>query len=117
MKIVKSTGLAVVKVLDASVFLTKREGEVFGLPPEKARDLEAAGAVEILDPPADDSDGPTEAEIAPGSGAVEIPANWQGLHHKTRVALANKLLGDQAKVENAEEADAVIAAEVAKRAA
>lgn len=115
MKIVKSTGLAVVKVLDASVFLTKSEGDVFGMPPEKAKELAAAGAVEILDPPVDDSDAGPEAEAA--AGAVEIPADWASAHHKTRVALANKLLGGADKVDTAEEADVVIAAEVAKRAA
>ncbi len=120
MKIVKSTGLAVVKVLDASVFLTKTEGEVFGIAPEKAKALAAAGKAEILDPPAEDSEDfsdESESDPAEGSDVIDIPADWASLHHKKRIALANRLLGDQAKAETAEEADVVIAAEIAKRAA
>lgn len=49
-----------------------------------------------------------------GAIAVEIPADWQTLHHKTRVALAKKL-GAAADI-TADKADELIAAEVARRA-
>lgn len=56
-----------------------------------------------------------------GVEIVEIPADWRSLHWKTRVALAEKLNGDAtlAPVDGqsqTEVADAVIAAEVARRA-
>lgn len=59
----------------------------------------------------------------PGGGApVEIPGDWQSLHWKQRVALAEKLNGDAALVPaegqtQADAADVVIAAEVVRRAA
>lgn len=59
----------------------------------------------------------------PGAGSVviDIPENWQSLHWKQRVALAEKLNGDAGIVQaggqtQADAADAVIAAEVARRA-
>ncbi|MFG1462269.1 hypothetical protein V5F77_05145 [Xanthobacter sp. DSM 24535] len=53
--------------------------------------------------------------------AVPIPADWQSLHWKQRVALAEKLTGDLALAlaggqKPVGAADAVIAAEVARRA-
>ncbi|HQS33742.1 hypothetical protein [Polaromonas sp.] len=58
-------------------------------------------------------DGPTVAEY--------VPADWQSLHWKQRVALAEKLSGDcplapAAGQKPADAADAVIAAEIARRA-
>ncbi len=57
-----------------------------------------------------------------GATGIAIPADWQSLHWKQRVALAEKLNGDAAVTPadgqtQAEAADAVIAAEVARRAA
>ncbi|MFG1413463.1 hypothetical protein V5G24_20345 [Xanthobacter sp. VTT E-85241] len=52
---------------------------------------------------------------------IGIPADWQSLHWKQRMALAEKLTGDRALApadgqKPVDVADAVIAAEVARRA-
>lgn len=67
-----------------------------------------------------DAPGPNADRIA--TATVEIPGDWQSLHWKQRVALAEKLNGDAALVPaegqtQADAADVVIAAEVARRAA
>lgn len=65
---------------------------------------------------------PVQAASGTGGAAIDIPADYQSLHWKQRVALAEKLNGDAAVTPaegqtQAEAADAVIAAEVARRAA
>lgn len=55
---------------------------------------------------------PVVEMVAP---AVEIPAEWQKLHHKTRVALAKKISGVDGLT--VEQADKIIADEVSRRAA
>lgn len=84
--------------------------------------LEAEGYVAALDgdvivgdgtgealPAIDETDG---GYIVPPP-VIEIPADWQKSHHKTRVALAKKISGGD--VASADEADKIIAAEVARR--
>ena len=55
-----------------------------------------------------------------GVEIVEIPSEWKALHWKQRVALAEKLLGGDLPAldgqSQTEAADAVIAAEIARRA-
>ncbi|OYY60772.1 MAG: hypothetical protein B7Y61_23070 [Rhizobiales bacterium 35-66-30] len=89
----------------------------------------AAGYLASNYPPLGYASRSTEEEIAAavaaqtsgnGSNPVEIPADWQALHWKQRVALAEKLTRDGALVladgqKPADAADAVIAAEVARR--
>lgn len=66
---------------------------------------------------------PATAAVAPlatppaaDSGAAEmIPGDWQNLHHMARMALARRITTDP--VPNLAAADAVIAAEVERRAA
>lgn len=74
--------------------------------------LEAAGNIgaegEMTAPP-------VSATESGGAPAVEIPADWSGLHHATRKKLAREISGEEAADTAA--ADAVIAAELARRAA
>jgi len=93
----------------------------------------AAGYLASAYPPAGYASRSTDEEIAAavaaqqGNGGanateIDIPAEWQTLHWKQRVALAEKLNGDAALSPDEGEtqgdaADAVIAAEVARRAA
>ncbi len=63
---------------------------------------------------------PVQAASNAGGAAIDIPADYLSLHWKQRGALAEKLNGDAAVTPaegqtQAEAADAVIAAEVAKR--
>lgn len=64
----------------------------------------------------------SETDGDEGSSEIEIPDDWKALHWKTRVALAEKLNGDAAltpaegQTESAA-ADALIEAEIARRAA
>ncbi|HQS33717.1 MAG TPA: hypothetical protein PLR78_18240 [Polaromonas sp.] len=64
---------------------------------------------------------PAEA-VSGGPPMIDIPADWQSLHWKQRVALAEKLTGSGVVLALADgqkpvdAADAVIAAEVARRA-
>ena len=62
------------------------------------------------------SPGPSPAADAPANAApVAIPDDWQTLHRMARMALARKLTADP--VETLAAADALIAAELARRAA
>lgn len=45
---------------------------------------------------------------------VDIPADWQSLHHATKKKLAREISGDD--VDNTDAAEAIIEAEIAKRA-
>lgn len=56
-----------------------------------------------------------EGEGEQDEALVEIPKDWADLHHATRKKLAKLISGEDA--ENTEAADAVIAAEIARRAA
>lgn len=65
-------------------------------------------------------DAPQSASPVPAA-LIEIPADWQSLHWKQRVALAEKLNGADVLTPadgetQGEAADAVIAAELARRA-
>lgn len=82
---------------------------------EKSLTKEAAEALakrlaEMDEPAADIRIVPAVQEVP----SVDIPADWQKAHHKTRVALAKKL-GAAADI-TADKADELIAAEVARRA-
>ncbi|GGD43459.1 hypothetical protein [Aureimonas glaciei] len=69
---------------------------------EKPEDVDLSGATAGVG---------TDGEI--GGNSAEIPTDWEGSHWRTRVALAEKISGrDDVKTE---EANAIIAAEVARR--
>lgn len=105
-------GLVAMEVV--SPFAPYSAGDIAGFPPEQALDLYVAGEatpLEVLEADDDDTDDTDETQAV---ADVEIPAEWQGLHHLKRVKLAGEIAGR--KVGNKEEADEVIAAEVARRA-
>lgn len=90
--------------------IVKSKSAVFVGPDGKVIDQNAA---------ADDATDQVEADAItadPTKGSeIPIPDNWHDLHHLQRLALAAKIKGEA--VATADEADAVIAAEVARRAA
>ncbi len=89
----------------------------------------AAGYQASAYPPAGYASRSSDEEIAAalaaqqgGASPIEIPADWQALHWKQRVALAEKLNGDAALSAaegqtQADAADAMILAEIERRAA
>ena len=82
---------------------------------DHADGLEAAGYIgavgEVLKQPEGGKHGTDAGDVS----AVEIPADWSGLHHATRKKLAREISGDEPADTAA--ADAVIAAELARREA
>ncbi len=63
-----------------------------------------------------------KGETSSGAPLIDIPGDWKSLHWKTRVSLAEKLNGDAVLTPaegqtQADAADAVIEAELARRAA
>ncbi|MFG1205577.1 hypothetical protein [Xanthobacter flavus] len=119
--------IRVVFLRDASPYAA---GEAAGFEEAEARRLKAEGMVAIPDEendPADDGndqggggDG-TSGDQGEGGGdgtsgdLVVIPENWHDLHHATRKKLARAISGEEPADTAA--ADAVIAAEVDRRAA
>lgn len=129
----------VVFLRDASPYAA---GEAAGFDEAEAKRLKTAGIVAITDetPPAesgeggerDPSSGGSEGDAGgadaagngddpstgqPGTTAptVDIPGNWQTLHHATKKKLAREVSGEEPA--NTEAAEAVIEAELARRAA
>ena len=92
-------------------------GDVAGVPPDMALKYLAYQVAA----PCDENGQPIavkatkrKSEAAPASYAVEVPDNWQELHHLQRIRIARELKGSDAKL-TAEEADEVIAAEYQRR--
>ena len=92
-------------------------GDVAGIPPDMALKYLAYQVAA----PCDEKGQPIavkatkrKSEAAPASYAVEVPDNWQELHHLQRIRIARELKGSDAKL-TAEEADEVIAAEYQRR--
>ncbi|MBC7168319.1 hypothetical protein [Phenylobacterium sp.] len=100
-------------------FAPYSEGDIAGFPPDEAVRLFKKGAATPLD--ADPSDARRAAAAGDGEGAGSaddvpaIPDDWEGMHHLTRVKLAKEISGGD--VANKEEADEIIRAEIARRAA
>lgn len=122
MKVIKANGLVPVKALRQVGGWGA--GEIFGITPDKVRIGLKEGSVELVDIPADveffEIDDPIAA--APPSVAekplIEIPSDWETMHHLKRFALAQKIAGkprDQ-RIDD-DEARSIIKAEVDKRAA
>lgn len=93
------------------------------LKPGDARDfgeltagLEAAGFLESEGAQPPNSGGSaTDGTGGDGPTEVVIPENWQGLHHATKKKLAREITGEDPA--NTAAAEAVIEAEIARRAA
>ena len=92
-------------------------GDVAGIPPEMALKLLA---YQVAAPCDENGQAISvkatkrKSEAATASYAVEVPDNWQELHHLQRIRIARELKGSDAKL-TAEEADEVIAAEYQRR--
>lgn len=123
----------VVFLRDASPYAA---GEAAGFDETEANRLKTAGIVAISDetplaasgegrehdPSSDGSEGDAGGADTAGNGddqstapAVDIPTNWQTLHHATKKKLAREIGGEEPA--NTEAAEAVIEAELARRVA
>lgn len=91
-------------------------GDEAGLPVKIANLLRQGGIVVFIKakekerPPA-----PPGADVNAGDGIVEIPEDWEKLHHATRLAIARHIAGDE--VTTAAEAAEIIREELARRTA
>lgn len=115
MKVVKKTGLVPVYSLQT--------GGIFGVSPDKAREMVAAKLATFADIPEGietyevaDAKKPAEKAETKAEPAVEIPENWETMHHLQKIKLAKTLTGDDS-VKTLKEALEVIASEVQRRAA
>lgn len=91
--------------------LDYKKGQEVDLPDDQAnRWLRRGVAVVVAEAPAAAAELPLEPEEA---GAVEIPQDWDELHHSSRIALARRLTDDP--VDTAADADRVIADEIERR--
>lgn len=127
MKVVIATGL--VPVIAKGRSHRHPRGVTFGLTPDKARAGVLAGEVTLADIPADvateEVDGPRAVVVAAAPAAaadlIPIPAEWSGWHHLPKIKLAKRLAPDHVPAPDGKwteaGADAVIAAEVQRRAA
>lgn len=122
MKVVKKTGLVPV--------YTKNDADtVFGVPPQSAIEGVKAGTLFLFQIPDDVetfeiADGKPVAAVSEKPEApavVQIPENWESLHHATIIRLAKDILGDAFVVPDGKTAKEVaieeIADEVERRAA
>ncbi|MCL8382064.1 hypothetical protein [Xanthobacter aminoxidans] len=106
--------IRVVFLRDASPYAA---GEAAGFEEAEARRLKAEGMVAIPDEENDPADDGSDQGGGDGTAGdlVVIPENWHDLHHATRKKLAREISGEEPADTAA--ADAVIAAEVDRRAA
>ncbi|MFN3585179.1 hypothetical protein [Phenylobacterium sp.] len=107
-------GLVAMRVVEA--FTPYAEGDIAGFQPDEALKLFISGHIAMLDgveapPPADDDEA---SGGGPETETVDIPEDWKDRHYLSRRALAAKIAGRPVEKE---EADGVIEAEVARRAA
>lgn len=113
-----ATGLVAMRVAEA--FTPYSEGDIAGFQPDEAHKLFKAKLLTLPDgvnEPTVDSDNDEDGKGADDGGAtaVEIPEDWEGLHHLTRVKLAKDITGGD--IANKEAADEAIRAELARREA
>ncbi|MGV6872548.1 hypothetical protein ACUSIJ_07630 [Pseudochelatococcus sp. B33] len=114
-----TTGLVPMVILAESVD-QHQQGDVAGFQPDAAFRLFAARRAAVYNPATGEtlaSDGKPAAVSAPAAPAaydVEIPDDWQSLHHIRLIALAAKITGD--KVASKDEAIAIIERELTARA-
>ncbi|BCH33131.1 hypothetical protein MesoLjLc_50610 [Mesorhizobium sp. L-8-10] len=120
MKVVKKTGLVPV--------LSLQTGGIFGVPPEKARELLRAKQAELVPIPEDIETldvpnapaAPKQKQAAPVEHDIAIPDNWEEMHFLQQIKLAKTLRPEYAPAEGMkplEYAQAVIREEVQRRAA
>lgn len=112
-------------------FTPHAEGEIAGFPPATAEALYLAGDAVVVDKNGDEIEvkaSASPAQVMAGVSAkdfptppggvtpAEIPEGWEDLHHLQRVKLAKAISGRD-DISKKEDADAVIRAEVERRAA
>ena len=115
MKVVKKTGLVPVYSL--------RTGDIFGVSPDKAREMVKAKLATFADVPegvetyevADAKKPATKVETKE-EPAVAIPEDWETQHHLQKIKLAKTLPGGEG-VKTLKEAVEVIGLEIQRRAA
>lgn len=118
-----ATKLGLVPMRIVHGFTPHAAGEIAGFPPATAAGLYQAGDAVVVDEngeeveiavskPASSPAGKTDESVS----GIDIPDAWEGLHHLQRVKLAKAISG-RTDVAKTEEADAIIRAEVARRAA
>jgi hypothetical protein len=93
MKTVEATGLVPVRVLSDTAFLTYSQGDVFGLAPDKAAAMVAAGAVEAIDGVAAAPGAEPILVLSSEGQIVSVPPSWETAHHKTKMKLAQDIGG------------------------
>lgn len=120
MKVVKKTGLVPV--------CSNANGSVFGVDPKTAAEWVKTGQATLADIPEGIETIEVNIEVLPAPTveeppvAVDIPDDWESLHHLQRVKLAKQLLGVETLTLMGEEkpsdhADRVIREELQRRAA
>jgi hypothetical protein len=111
------TGLVPMSFLVPTI--TERVGDIRGAEPYTAlrwyNDGLAEPTAKLGAAPAQQRQVPVDADLE-RRAAIEIPVTLDDVHHLQRIALAKKIAGSDAAL-NAEQADKVIADELARRAA
>jgi len=119
------TGLVPMKFLKAT--LTDKVDDIAGYTPETAMAMHASGLAEPAEGggkapgSAEKKSGPVTSKVldkpedsdAARRGGVEIPDEWEGIHHLQRITLAEKITGKRPGT--AADADNVIRAELERR--
>ncbi|TIX28918.1 hypothetical protein [Mesorhizobium sp.] len=115
MKVVKKTGLVPVYSLQT--------GTIFGVVPDAARKMLTEKTAELVDAPEGietfevaDSIEPKKPAAIKEVPAMDIPDNWESMHHLQKIKLAKTLTGDDS-VKTLAAAVEVIGAEIQRRAA
>jgi len=90
-------------------------GDEAGLPAKTANLLRQGGIVEFIKAKEKERPPAPGADINAGDGIVEIPDDWEKLHHATRLSIARHIAGDE--VTTPAEAAEIIREELARRAA
>ncbi|AZO29419.1 hypothetical protein [Mesorhizobium sp. M1B.F.Ca.ET.045.04.1.1] len=115
MKVVKKTGLVPVHSF--------KTGTIFGVVPDVARKMLAEKAAELVEVPEGietyevaDSVEPKKLAEAKEVHAIDIPDNWEEMHHLQKIKLAKTITGDDS-VKTLDAAKEIIGAEIQRRAA
>lgn len=119
MKVVKATGLVPVR--------DKASGDIYGVTPEKAVKAVNEGKADLVEIP-DDIETETISVNVPEQASqqaetaevVEIPDDWENLHHLKMIALAKKIMPEFVALDGekpGETAKRIILAELDRRTA
>lgn len=116
MKVVKKTGLVPVHSF--------KTGTIFGVVPDVARKMLAEKAAELVEVPegietfevADSVEPKKKPAAAKEVHAIDIPGNWEEMHHLQKIKLAKAIAGDDS-VKTLDAAKEIIGAEIQRRAA